>query len=129
MQSSLSCLSTARTLAPVAVPAVMPLSWDFSAHRFALFGGVGRGLPEQGRNGEATGAWPRHTLSDHHRGLRLDHRRAGRQGIGRGIFVWLVLIIARSFPVLAGLLTAMMTVFRCCRACRQMPEAGHFVTR
>jgi hypothetical protein len=55
------------------------------------------------------------------RGLRLDHRRAGRQGIGRGILVSFVLIIALSFTMLAGLLTAMVTVFRCSRAFRLMP--------
>jgi hypothetical protein len=50
------------------------------------------------------------------RGPRLDHRRAGRQSIGRGILVAFVLIIALSFTMLARLLTAMVTVFRCSRA-------------
>lgn len=34
----------------LAVPAVMPLSWEFSAHWFASFGTVDRRQPEQERN-------------------------------------------------------------------------------
>jgi len=37
-------------LAPVAVPAIMPLTWDFSARWFASFGGADQHQPEQGRN-------------------------------------------------------------------------------
>ena len=37
-------------LAPVAVPATMPLSWGFSVRWFATFGGADRRLTEQGRN-------------------------------------------------------------------------------
>jgi hypothetical protein len=37
------------------------------------------------------------------------------------LVVLMVLIIARSFIMLAGLLTAMVTVFRCHRALRLMP--------
>jgi hypothetical protein len=33
-------------LASIVVPAIMPLSWDFVAHRFASFGVADRRLPE-----------------------------------------------------------------------------------
>ena len=39
---------------PGAVPAITPLSWDFSAYRCALSGGVEQRQPEQGRN---RGVW------------------------------------------------------------------------
>jgi hypothetical protein len=34
----------------VAIPAIIPLSWDFTVRWFASFGGADRRLPEQGRN-------------------------------------------------------------------------------
>lgn len=37
-------------LAPVAVPAIMPLSWDFIVHQFALFGSAYLCYPGQRRN-------------------------------------------------------------------------------
>jgi hypothetical protein len=37
-------------LAPVATPATMPLSWDFSAYRLVSFGGIDQRQTEQSRN-------------------------------------------------------------------------------
>ena len=42
-------------LMPVTVSAIMPLSWDFSACWFALFGSVDQRLQEQRRNRRLVG--------------------------------------------------------------------------
>jgi hypothetical protein len=44
------------------LPRIMPLSWDFSAHWFALFSAADRRLPEQGRNRRIAGIRSRPSL-------------------------------------------------------------------
>jgi hypothetical protein len=61
----------------VVVPAIMPLSWNFSAHRFVSFGCADQRLPEQGRN-RSLASGTRSRCASH---LRMVHFLSEDQGV------------------------------------------------